>query len=88
MFYPYIFSIHNKSDLLFLTVKGLGVIPGIVGRFDSSEGLRVPHIGWNTLQVTNGSGILEDIGGRHVYFVHSYRAMPVCSLFHHFSVFF
>ncbi|ONK62056.1 uncharacterized protein A4U43_C08F36340 [Asparagus officinalis] len=57
-------------------VKGLGLIPGTVGRFDSSEGLRVPHIGWNALQVTKGSGILDDIGARHVYFVHSYRAMP------------
>ncbi|KAL4190421.1 hypothetical protein AMTRI_Chr07g24730 [Amborella trichopoda] len=57
-------------------VKGLGIIPGVVGRFDSSNGLRVPHIGWNAVQTTQDSEILEDIGGRHVYFVHSYRAMP------------
>ena len=73
-------STHVCSYLLFFTVKGLGIIPGIVGRFDSSEGLRVPHIGWNALQISGGSGILDDIGGRHVYFVHSYRAMPVCSM--------
>ncbi|CAN6691408.1 unnamed protein product [Malus baccata var. baccata] len=29
-------------------VKGLGLIPGVVGRFDSSNGFRVPHIGWNS----------------------------------------
>ncbi|RDX94393.1 Imidazole glycerol phosphate synthase hisHF, chloroplastic [Mucuna pruriens] len=55
---------------------GLGLIPGTVGRFDSSNGFRVPHIGWNALQITKDSGILDDIGNHHVYFVHSYRAMP------------
>ncbi|KAG2244844.1 hypothetical protein Bca52824_093316 [Brassica carinata] len=57
-------------------VKGLGVIPGTVGRFDSSAGIRVPHIGWNALQVGKDSEILDDVGNRHVYFVHSYRAIP------------
>ncbi|KAJ6948458.1 imidazole glycerol phosphate synthase hisHF [Populus alba x Populus x berolinensis] len=57
-------------------VSGLGLIPGVVGRFDSSNGFRVPHIGWNALQITKDSEILDDIGNRHVYFVHSYRAMP------------
>ncbi|MED6134714.1 Imidazole glycerol phosphate synthase hisHF, chloroplastic [Stylosanthes scabra] len=57
-------------------VKGLGLIPGTVGRFDSSNGFRVPHIGWNALQITKDSGILDDVGKHHVYFVHSYRAMP------------
>ncbi|KAJ6755106.1 IMIDAZOLE GLYCEROL PHOSPHATE SYNTHASE SUBUNIT HISF/H IGP SYNTHASE SUBUNIT HISF/H [Salix purpurea] len=57
-------------------VGGLGLIPGVVGRFDSSKGFRVPHIGWNALQITKDSDILDDIGNRHVYFVHSYRAMP------------
>ncbi|XP_074282075.1 imidazole glycerol phosphate synthase hisHF, chloroplastic [Silene latifolia] len=57
-------------------VKGLGLIPGVVGRFDSSNGLSVPHIGWNALQVNKGAGILDDVANSHVYFVHSYRAMP------------
>ncbi|XP_057962522.1 imidazole glycerol phosphate synthase hisHF, chloroplastic [Malania oleifera] len=57
-------------------VKGLGLIPGVVGRFDSSNGFRVPHIGWNALHVTKESEILDDIGNSHVYFVHSYRAVP------------
>ncbi|KAG5002045.1 hypothetical protein JHK87_023117 [Glycine soja] len=57
-------------------VKGLGLIPGTVGRFDSSNGFRVPHIGWNALQITKDLGILDDVGNYHVYFVHSYRAMP------------
>nr|GMC76445.1 imidazole glycerol phosphate synthase hisHF, chloroplastic [Ipomoea batatas] len=57
-------------------VKGLGLIPGVVGRFDSSKGIRVPHIGWNALEITKDSGILDEIGNQHVYFVHSYRAIP------------
>ncbi|GMI67072.1 HIS HF [Hibiscus trionum] len=57
-------------------VNGLGLIPGVVGRFKSSNGIRVPHIGWNALQVAKDSEILDDIGDHHVYFVHSYRAMP------------
>lgn len=57
-------------------VNGLGLIPGVVGRFDSSNGFRVPQIGWNALQITKDSEILDDVGDHHVYFVHSYRAMP------------
>ncbi|XP_030453657.1 imidazole glycerol phosphate synthase hisHF, chloroplastic [Syzygium oleosum] len=57
-------------------VRGLGIIPGVVGRFDASSGLRVPHIGWNALKVREGSEILDDVGNHHVYFVHSYRAIP------------
>ncbi|XVF60342.1 hypothetical protein PTKIN_Ptkin08bG0037400 [Pterospermum kingtungense] len=57
-------------------VNGLGLIPGVVGRFDSSNGFRVPHIGWNALQIAKDSEILDEIGDHHVYFVHSYRAMP------------
>ncbi|XVE62838.1 hypothetical protein DITRI_Ditri06bG0152200 [Diplodiscus trichospermus] len=57
-------------------VDGLGLIPGVVGRFNSLNGFRVPHIGWNALQIEKDSEILDDIGDHHVYFVHSYRAMP------------
>lgn len=60
-----------------LSVKGLGLIPGVVGRFDSSKGIRVPHIGWNALDIAKDTQILDDIGKSHVYFVHSYRATPV-----------
>ncbi|XP_059659971.1 imidazole glycerol phosphate synthase hisHF, chloroplastic-like [Cornus florida] len=55
-------------------VKGLGLIPGLVGRFDSSNGLRVPHMGWNALQIAKDSEILDDNGNRLVYLIHSYRA--------------
>lgn len=57
-------------------VSGLGVIPGVVRRFDSSEGLIVPHIGWNALQITKDTQLLQGADGQHVYFVHSYHALP------------
>lgn len=80
------FTKKNMSMLLYfnLVVKGLGVIPGTVGRFDSTKGLIVPHIGWNALQPVKDSGILQGIEGHHVYFVHSYRALPVISTLYYF----
>ncbi|KAF4352998.1 hypothetical protein F8388_020339 [Cannabis sativa] len=57
-------------------VNGLGLIPGVVQRFDSSNDFRVPHIGWNALKIKKDSEILDDVGDHHVYFVHSYRAIP------------
>ncbi|PHU02250.1 Imidazole glycerol phosphate synthase hisHF, chloroplastic [Capsicum chinense] len=63
-----------------LTLYGLGLIPGVVRPFDSSKGIRVPHIGWNALGIAKDTQILDDIGKSHVYFVHSYRAMPVLLL--------
>lgn len=57
--------------------QGLGIIPGVVGRFDSSQGLQVPHIGWNTLSQRRESRLLSSTAGdKRVYFVHSYRAVP------------
>ncbi len=51
--------------------KGLDVIPGVVRRFPS--GLKVPHMGWNTVQHTGDLPIFDGIpSGAHFYFVHSY----------------
>ena len=53
----------------------LGLIPGDVRRLRDGVGVRVPHMGWNTLQTESGSPLLEGIGdGSHAYFVHSYAA--------------
>jgi len=57
-------------------VSGLGVIPGVIRRFDSSKGLIVPHIGWNALEITKDTQLLQGADGHHVYFVHSYHALP------------
>lgn len=53
--------------------KGLGILPGKVVKFPSIEGLKVPHIGWNSLEITQPNGLLKDLGSTsYVYFVHSY----------------
>lgn len=55
-------------------VEGLGVIPGRVTKFDTAMGLPVPHIGWNELDISQPDNLmLQAVGGRRVYFVHSYR---------------
>ncbi|WP_456330313.1 imidazole glycerol phosphate synthase subunit HisH [Archaeoglobus sp.] len=52
--------------------KGLSYIPGKVVRFPPSVG-KVPHMGWNTLEIVKETEILEGIeSGEFVYFVHSY----------------
>lgn len=56
---------------------GLGVIPGEVVRFPQSEDLKVPHMGWNTLEPTGHIRLLDGIpADASVYFVHSYYVVP------------
>ncbi len=56
---------------------GLGVLRGKCVRFDvdQSMGLKVPHMGWNQLDIKRRSPILRDLGDpANVYFVHGYHA--------------
>ena len=53
-------------------IPGLGLIPGVVKKFHNQE-LRVPHVGWNRVDISASHPVLEDIGNeRDFYFVHSY----------------
>lgn len=55
--------------------NGLGLIAGKVVRLQG-EGLRVPHVGWNILNMTRPHPIFQGIKkGRDFYFVHSYAAV-------------
>jgi imidazole glycerol phosphate synthase glutamine amidotransferase subunit len=57
--------------------RGLGIFPGAVRRF---SGVRVPHMGWNTLDRVRQSSILEGAGERpFVYFANSYYAPVVAA---------
>lgn len=57
----------------------LGLLPGRVSRLQGGPGLRVPHMGWNTLRFERRSALLQGIDeGSHAYFVHGYAA-PVTS---------
>ena len=59
--------------------KGLGWIPGKVTKIDNQNGkYKLPHIGWNQINIVKGSKIFKDIKDKsHMYFVHSYEFMPV-----------
>jgi imidazole glycerol-phosphate synthase subunit HisH len=59
------------------TTPGLGWIPGAVVRLEPAGGLKVPHMGWNTLSFAQAHPLLDGIAdgddGLHAYFVHSYH---------------
>ena len=58
--------------------KGLGWIPGKVTKIDNQNGrYKLPHIGWNQINIVKESKILKDIKNKsHMYFVHSYEFLP------------
>jgi glutamine amidotransferase len=58
---------------------GLGIVPGVVRRFSSEPGLTIPHMGWNTLEITQPNAELwrQLPEQPWVYFVHSYYVDPV-----------
>lgn len=58
---------------------GLGIFPGKVVRFQVPAGLKVPHMGWNTVRFTQpGSAFTAELApeGEAFYFVHSYHCVP------------
>ena len=56
---------------------GLGLLPGRVVRFAPAPGIKIPHMGWNTLRALRPHPMLADLGpDPSVYFVHSYHAAP------------
>ena len=56
---------------------GLGIIPGRVIRFSEHPELKVPHMGWNQLEIVGEPRLLADISrDSYFYFVHSYFVEP------------
>ncbi len=58
---------------------GLGLIAGKVEKLNSKGGLKVPHMGWNQIDLSTPHPIFEGI--RHhldYYFVHSFHCVPTC----------
>ena len=54
-------------------VPGLGILPGEILRIPDAPGLKIPHIGWNSLDIKEGARLFKGIeNGSYVYFVHSY----------------
>jgi glutamine amidotransferase len=60
-------------------VKGLGIFPGRVVRFQLPAEFKVPHMGWNTVRFTQPASPLRSglgLEGESFYFVHSFRCEP------------
>ncbi|MFN4180605.1 MAG: imidazole glycerol phosphate synthase subunit HisH [Armatimonadota bacterium] len=57
--------------------EGLKLVRGKVVHFPEMDGIRIPHMGWNALQIRNPKPLFEGIPeGAMVYFVHSYFPVP------------
>lgn len=54
-------------------VEGLGILGGEILRIPDQEGMKIPHMGWNSLHFENNGRLFRDIEeNAYVYFVHSY----------------
>lgn len=54
-------------------VEGLGIFDGDIVKFPENIGLKVPHIGWNSVKINQKNGLFEGIDDEsYFYFVHSY----------------
>lgn len=54
-------------------VSGLGVLDGKISLIPKNDGLKVPHMGWNSVEIKQNSGIFKGIpNGSYFYFVHSF----------------
>lgn len=54
-------------------VEGLGIFDGDIVRIPDDNGLKVPHIGWNSVKINQPDGIFAGINDEsYFYFVHSY----------------
>ena len=71
-------ALFEKSEEFNSCAAGLSVFEGNVVRFSGTNGLKIPQIGWNQLEITNTScPLYQGIpGGSHVYFVHSFYPKP------------
>jgi glutamine amidotransferase len=71
-------ALFERSEEFNSCAAGLGIFRGRVVRFSPRNGLKVPQIGWNQLQMTRPDcPLYRGIeSGSYVYFVHSYYPLP------------
>ncbi len=72
-------ALFEKSEEFNSCAPGLGIFPGKVVRFSEGNGLKIPQIGWNQLDIVQPEcPLFRGIaGGSYVYFVHSFFPKPV-----------
>ncbi len=55
------------------TRVGLGLVPGVVRRMNVAPGMKLPHMGWNAMELKRAHPVFEGVkAGRDFYFVHSF----------------
>ena len=70
-----LFERSEEGDADGVETECLGLLSGRVARMPAQPGIRVPHMGWNTLQPCRDDTLLDGLGdGSSAYFVHSYAA--------------
>ena len=72
-------ALFERSDEFNSCAAGLGIFQGSVVRFSEKNGLKIPQIGWNQLEMANSKCPLYRgvASGSYVYFVHSFFPKPV-----------
>ena len=64
-----LFERSDESD----GVSGLGILPGEILRIPDAPGIKIPHIGWNSLDISSDARLFTGLTANpYVYFVHSY----------------
>ena len=71
-------ALFEKSEEFNSCAAGLGVFQGSVVRFSEKNGLKIPQIGWNQLEIARPDcPLFKDVAsGSYVYFVHSFFPKP------------
>ena len=71
-------ALFEKSDEFNSCAAGLGIFKGSVVRFAEKNGLKIPQIGWNQLEIVRPDcPLFRDVANRcYVYFVHSFYPQP------------
>ncbi len=71
-------ALFERSEEFNSSAAGLGLFAGRVVRFPEGQGLKIPQIGWNQIEIVRPEcPIFQGVeNGSHVYFVHSYYPQP------------
>ena len=71
-------AMFERSEEFNSCAAGLGFFKGSVVRFPNGQGLKIPQIGWNQIEITQPDcPLYQDVeDGCHVYFVHSFHPKP------------
>ena len=63
----------ERSDESENDVEGLGLLPGEILKIPPKDDLKIPHMGWNSIEIKPGAKLFQGIEqNAYVYFVHSY----------------